>query len=139
MGLDFYFGLQIAECGIENSKSTTRNLKFVSNLSPNSLSVSWLPLHQPSWPLDRSPLHNLSLRSQYLHNLRAHHSLPFRAHVPVDFRCLRHRLHRSSPHRLVSTVLTQKDFHVLHSPGTEPYLRVCRRKDLPGDGYVFPP
>jgi len=37
MGLDFYFGLQIAECGIENLKSTNRNLKFVSRLSSNYL------------------------------------------------------------------------------------------------------
>jgi len=49
MGLDFYFGLQVAECGIENSKSTTRNLKFVSRLSSNSLSVSWSLLRQASW------------------------------------------------------------------------------------------
>ena len=52
MGLDFYFGLQIAECGIENSKSTTRNLKFVSRPSSNYLSASWSLLHHPSWSWD---------------------------------------------------------------------------------------
>ena len=49
-GIRFLF--RIGDCGIENSKSTTRNPKFVFRLSSNFLSAFWFLLRQPSLSWD---------------------------------------------------------------------------------------